>query len=313
MILNLDNHGSATACNLVELKNPNSLVWAHFDYSEEDSRECIQSNDMFSELVTDFLLSEQTRPRATAVSDGLIVSLRGVNLNKGADPKDMVSVRVFINDSQIITTARRNLKSVDDIQISLLQGEGPKNSSEFLADLSERLIQNMSETIDDLEDNLSDIEENIIETTNKETRKLVSLIRRKSIILRRHLAPQRDAIAHLYNEKIMWLGKEERLRIREVHDDLLRYVEALDGVRDRAVIIQEELISNLSEILNNRMYVMTLMTVLFLPLGLLTGLFGINVGGMPGAESKNGFYVFVLLLLLLLAGIHFFLKKKKWY
>jgi len=79
-------------------------------------------------------------------------------------------------------------------------------------------------------------------------------------------------------------------------DRLLRFVEDLDAVRDRAAVTQEELSARLAESMNRTMYVLSIVTAIFLPLGLLTGLLGVNVGGMPGEESEQAFaYVCVLM------------------
>ena len=67
--------------------------------------------------------------------------------------------------------------------------------------------------------------------------------------------------------------------MREVSDQLARYLEDLDEARDRAAVTQEELVNRLSEQMNNKMYILSIVAAIFLPLGFLTGLLGINVGG----------------------------------
>ena len=74
--------------------------------------------------------------------------------------------------------------------------------------------------------------------------------------------------------------------IREIAERTSRFVEDIDAAKDRAAITQEELNSRLSEQMNKAMYVLSIVAAIFLPLGLLTGLLGINVGGIPGAENK---------------------------
>ncbi|MEE4164807.1 MAG: CorA family divalent cation transporter, partial [Desulfocapsaceae bacterium] len=95
-------------------------------------------------------------------------------------------------------------------------------------------------------------------------------------------------------------------------DHLLRYIENLDSTREQATVIHEELVSNLSEQLNSRMYVLSVITTIFLPLGFLTGLFGINVGGIPGSGSKSAFTVFVLILAAIVLAVLVLFKKKRW-
>jgi zinc transporter len=74
----------------------------------------------------------------------------------------------------------------------------------------------------------------------------------------------------------------------------MRCVEDLDAVRDRAAVTQEQIESRLSDQLNRRMYILSIITAIFLPLAFLTGLLGVNLGGIPGANSELGFGIFAL-------------------
>jgi zinc transporter len=73
----------------------------------------------------------------------------------------------------------------------------------------------------------------------------------------------------------------------------MRYIEELDTIRDKVSLIQEELSNKLSEQMNKKMYVLSIISVIFLPLTFLTGLLGINVGGIPGAQNENAFLHFL--------------------
>jgi len=136
--------------------------------------------------------------------------------------------------------------------------------------------------------------------TVAELRPHLAKIRRQIVGQRRYIAPQRDVLMRLQNERQDWLDDKAKSRIRELMERTARFVEDLDFARDRAAIIQEELNNRLSEQMNKAMYVLSIVAVIFLPLTLLTGLLGINVGGIPGAENKWAF-LFVSLLLVVVA------------
>jgi zinc transporter len=81
---------------------------------------------------------------------------------------------------------------------------------------------------------------------------------------------------------------------------------------DRASITQEELNNKLSEQMNRAIYTLSIVAAIFLPLGLLTGLLGINVGGIPGAENRWAFILVVLILIDIAIGLLVWFKKIKW-
>ena len=288
------------------------LLWVHLNFEAPEAQRWIKEESQLEDVVGDALLAEESRPRVTAFDDGLLIALRGVNLNPGADPEDMVSLRIWAEKNRIITTRRRKLLSVADLCSAIENGKGPETSGEFLEEVADRLMVRMGGVVDELEDKVAELEEAVLTAESHELRPMLASIRRDAINLRRYMAPQREAIARLQSEKISWLAEEDRIRLRETYDRLTRYIEDLDAARERAAVTHEELVSRLSEQMNNRMYVLSIVAAIFLPLGFLTGLLGINVGGIPGSEYKAAFAIFCLLLVgLVIAEIVVF-KKKKW-
>jgi zinc transporter len=111
---------------------------------------------------------------------------------------------------------------------------------------------------------------------------------------------------------VEWLSDRERMRLREIADRTTRYVEDLDAIRDRAIVTQEELTNRLTEQMNKTMYILSIVAGIFLPLGLLTGLLGINLGGIPGADCPFAFTLFCVLLLAVASFQIWLFKRKKW-
>ncbi|AQQ09718.1 Zinc transport protein ZntB [Sedimentisphaera cyanobacteriorum] len=116
----------------------------------------------------------------------------------------------------------------------------------------------------------------------------------------------------LQTDRFSWLSDEDSRQLRETNDKLIRYNEDLDSIRDRAAVAQEQLSGKLSEQLNSRMYVLSLAAAIFLPLSFLTGLLGINVGGIPGAEDESAFWFFLLILAAAVIIQIIIFKNKKW-
>jgi len=170
----------------------------------------------------------------------------------------------------------------------------------------------MGGVISDVDDSVDALEDEVIAEQTYELRQKIANIRRAAISMRRYLAPQRDVMARLHNEKVDWLSEMDRMRLREIADRTTRYVEDLDAIRERATVTQEELNSRLSEQMNKTMYVLSIVAGIFLPLGLLTGLLGINVGGIPGTENHWAFTIFCILLLIVAVGQIWLFKLKKW-
>jgi zinc transporter len=247
------------------------------------------------------------------MGQSLLVILRGVNLNPGADPEDMVSVRMWIDAHRVITLRAQRLLAVQDVCESLEAGRGPHAPGEFLPMVAGRLIDRMGPVIEGLDDQIDAVEDQLLQEQNAAMRSSLSGLRRQAIALRRYLAPQRDVLARLSVEQLPWLGERDRARMREVTDRVTRYIEDLDAARERAAVTQEELANRLSEQMNSTMYLLSIVAALFLPLGFLTGLLGINVAGIPGTENQLAFAMVCALVAVIVALELWFFRRRKWF
>lgn len=295
-----------------EIKNE-GLAWAHFEVGHHGTRSWIQKNLSYLDpLVVDALLAEETRPRVSEFPEGLLVILRGVNLNENEDEEDMISIRIWIDEHRIISTRKRKLKAVETIISRLESGTGPKSSADFLVMLLTELVANMEDVIIDLNDITDHIEENLLENPDIHFRKQINDVRRKSILLRRYIAPQKEAISLLRLTEVPWIDQRHNRHIQEALDKITRYVEDLDSIRERGQIIKDELSNMLSDRMNKNLYVLSLVAALFLPLSFLTGLLGINVGGLPGVENDMAFWIVCALCAIVFALEYLIFRFMRW-
>ncbi len=311
----LDGRGGGEQLDWQGIKNwrlGDGVLWVHLNRKFEAAQHWVREQSGLDEVIAEALLAEETRPRCAPMGNGVMLFLRGVNLNPGAEPEDMVSVRLWVEPTRIVSVRLRRLLSVNDLRAEIDKGQGPCNAGEFVAELAGRLISRMADVVLEIDDKVDDIQDRILVAESRQLRSELSRLRREIIALRRYLAPQRDALARLAQFKADWLQEAHCNRLREEADRVTRYVEDLDAARERAAVTQEELASRLAEQMNARMYVLSIVAGLFLPLGFLTGLLGINVGGIPMAESPLGFVSVVVVLIGIIAAQILIFRWRKW-
>jgi zinc transporter len=308
-----DNKQLDSKVEQLEKLDTNKPYWLHFDYELETTQQWLNEKSGLNQVVIDALLHDETRPRASVFHDGILISLRGVNLAANSNPEDMVSIRLWLSKDKVISTRHRTLLSVREIASDFEVGEGPTTPTQFVTMLADRLIARMAATIEEIEDKVSEIEELILLSSNYSLRNELSVLRRQIISLRRYLSPQREAMQQLLSEKVTLFSNEEKIQLRETTDHLIRFIEDLDSIKDRASVSQEELSNRLAEQMNGRMYVLSIVAAIFLPLGFLTGMLGINVGGIPGADNEYAFGLFSLILVVIVSLQIWVFKKNKWF
>jgi zinc transporter len=288
------------------------LLWIHLDRTGGETRRWLVEESQIDPVIRRGLLQEDVRPHAVTQGENMLVVLRGVNLNPGAEPEDMVGVRIWFEENRIVSLRHRKLMAINDLREDLAAGTGPRGQGEFLCRLADRLIERMGPVVNELDDRVDGLEEQVLVAQSSKLRSELGELRREAIMLRRYIAPQREVIARLPLEPVGWLDQDHRSQLREIADRTLRYVEDLDAARERAAVTQDELTSRLSDQMNKTMYLLTVVAAILLPPSLLTGLLGINVGGMPGVESGWAFTMVVVLLVVLAVLEVILLRRLKW-
>lgn len=283
--------------------------WLHFDRTAPDVEDWLRNESGLSDQVIEILLQVETRPRLKVIGDDAMLVLRGVNLNPHADPEDMIAVRVSVEGNRVITSRHVKMMAIDALRRALNEGHGPRTIGDFVCDLADGLTERMGPIVSELTENADELEDSGAKMEVAELRRRLTELRHKLIPLRRYLRPQQDALQSVIASPLAWLSEVQKARLRDTHDRLTRYIEDLDAARDRADVVQDWLSTDLSDRTNRIMLLLSVVTTVFLPLGLISGILGMNVSGIPGADYPWAFAI-VLGGMMIIAVILLWLFKR---
>lgn len=295
----LDSEGGARSIRLAQLTPPApgsngfDFVWVQLQRDNHEAMAWLENESGLDGFILDALTADDTRPRCAVHGDGTILNLRGVNLHEGAEAEDMISLRLWVDKHRVIGVWRRPLHAVADLMASLDRGVAPVSPGDLVAKLALRLVDRMEPLVADLHEQMDGMEELLDHPEAPFERRILADLRRQTILLRRFIAPQRDALNTLAIEDLDWLTERDRSRIREAGDKTTRVTEELESVRERAAIVHDQLLDLRAEQMHRYTLLLSVVAAIFLPLTLLTGVLGINVGGIPGADSPWGFWIVV--------------------
>ncbi|GAB3439835.1 zinc transporter ZntB [Insolitispirillum peregrinum] len=327
----LDGHGGGTPLDWdgvsrwtppAEAHGAQTGQWVHLDRKQQDVRRWLKGKRSeggagVPPLAARALLAEATRPRCQVYGHGVLIVLRGVNLNPGSAPEDMISVRMWVEPGRVISVRQRRLRALNDLSQALTDGHGPHHIAGIVDALASSLAGRMETLLEEIENDLDGAEDSLdgpeVRIDERLARETVQKIRPMVIALRRHMLPQREALSHMLTLNHPALHGMDHEALRETVEQVVRYVESLESSRERALVLKDELSSRQNDRLNQRIYILTLATGVFLPLSFLTGLLGINVGGVPLADSSLGFIVVCALMMCLAAAELWLFRKMRWF
>ncbi|MFT6896399.1 MAG: zinc transporter [Paraglaciecola sp.] len=296
---------------LTQARQQDGFTWVHLQCDAIDARQTMASLNLTGSVI-ESLEALDTRPKTVQIDDGLLIYLRGINNNPDADPQDMVSLRIWFTQDGIVSARRqgRKLLSVQDVREQLEQGMRVENSGALVLELIKQVVVRIGEMVDILDEELVGFETADEITTR--ARQRLAVVRRQAAAIRRYLAPQRDALDALYRANTL-LSTEQVFFVREQTDRMTRYVEDLDLARERALVLQDELRNRIAQKQGMVLYVLSLVTAIFLPLSFLTGIFGMNVGGLPGVDNPQAFNQLAIGMLVLAVVMGALMIWKKWF
>ncbi len=268
------------------------LTWVHLHPGDSDHFLLSQVGKLPSKVM-EYFAQPAGQARLVAVADGLLMTLRGLEQPPGGLPAELPSIQVWLGRNRVVTSASPVPAAIREIYSDLMAGAGPKGPADFLGRLALLLLTRiLTREVDHLGRELNTIRLNLLR-------------------LHRHLSPQRTLLHELLLEYGRHrLGPEETLStLREASGWVDDRLERLKGQREHCGALQEALADLQSQRMNNALYLLSLYTALFLPMGVLTGLLGINLAGIPGEKSPWGFWIVCLLLVLFGAAGYWVFRK----
>jgi zinc transporter len=270
--------------------------WIQLDWNDAADLDWLRLESGLDAVTVASLIEEYTRARVFLTDDRQwVATLRALIPEPGDD--QLVSIRLIASASRIITITKSRLPVLQAIQrrFQRRQGRG-RSSTRFLILLCELVEGQFTDYLVELEERADALEETL-EESNRLRGSQLRAMRLAVSRLRRHLLPQRDAVQQLGRlavEAPLDNGRAHKRRHagrwREIQNAFARSVEIHHELEQRLQIIQDSVRTQAEQQINRTMYLLTLATTFFMPLTFVTSLLGMNVAGIPGADSRYAFF-----------------------
>jgi zinc transporter len=293
-------------------QNEGEVLWVHLCRNKEGVFDWLTANLAIPKPTAELLTSDANRPRAFRETDTLVATLRGINFNPGAEPEDMISMQLWSDGNRVVTLRRLPMQTPRDVLAEIDEGFGPPDAGALVTALIEHMITRMNRSIVDMNDHIDDLEDDDLDEKAEQVLGKISTIRRNCLALKRHMSPQHEALEWIARDAPAWFEEHDRREIAETIDRLRRYLDDLDISKESAMVLMDDIRGRAIARNEQTTYVLTIFAGLFLPLGFVTGLLGINVGGMPGINSDLAFWVVVLMCAGVFAGLLLLFRFWKW-
>ncbi len=273
----------ATACGAT-----GDLVWVHLTTTNEEAQAWLSGTAQLPGYIVDALITTESRPRCDALDKGAFLNLRGRSDEAMTTSDPLASIRIWAEAGRVVSVTRRALTAMNDVVTAIERGQ-IKDPGDLIAEFASAITEQLDPEVAELGDLLDDCEEGLTADRVFELRRGVTRVRVAAIGYRRFLQPQRAALEKLAALPCDWLHDDDRVHLNAAADRAARMAEELEAIRERSALMHEALTDLRAEQIDSRALLISIVALIFLPLTFLTGLYGMNVKGLPYAEEPWAF------------------------
>ncbi len=293
--------------NIDALLKQQHPYWIHFEKPSKNLQQQLIKRLNIPKAIHTILLADESRPRCVKFDDDYVLIIQGIQPSVMTSDEDIPSLRFWITPQGLLSLSTGKVQAIDDLQLNIKNLLDPTpllcltTLLEYVIGYTEDSSYQIDEELNKIEADFKYMDETTINIMN---------VRQNIIFLRRYILPQRDALIVLAN-KLENIPIGMKNTFKELSDSMLRQVETIEMLRERAMVIQDNVTNQIGDISNRRMYLLTIVMLIFTPAFFIMGLFSMYMP-VPGMNSKFTWWGITTFIIVLSVGLFVLFKKKKW-
>jgi len=273
-----------------------AYLWLHFNLTHTQAERWLIRHaalpDTFYETLRDGLHST----RIERADDALVAVINDLHFEFGFEPSDISTLWINVGPRLVVTARTKPLRSVDALRTAVKAGDAPRSSTELLEHLLRTQAEVLTYIVRDVTTRIDEIEDKQLAGRLDHKRVRLGAQRRLLVRLQRLLAPEPAALFRLLQRPPRWMTGNDADELRSATEEFALVLHDMQALQERIKLLQEEIAANVNEDNNRSLFVLTVVTVLALPINIMADLFGMNVGGIPLAEHRHGFWIVVAII-----------------
>ena len=294
---------------------PENLYWWDLSSPTTEESECLSGYFKFHPLAIEDCLADIQYPKVDFYESYLYLLIHGVDVDRtlaeGFAPKEM---DIFLGATYLVTFHKKQTRSVSEI---LRRCKDNTPIFEFgldfvLYSILDILVSNYMPVLEEIEDDIDETEQRLFEDPDKGDLRTILQQKRTLLKLKKTIFPQREVLNHLARNEYQFISRKSQFYFRDVYDMLYRMAEMTESFRDITTAMVETYLSTVSNRLNEVMKALTLITTIFMPLTVITGIYGMNFKHMPELNWRYGYFIVLGAMIILGGGLFTYFRRRHW-
>jgi magnesium transporter len=291
------------------------VIWVDLASPTQDEARVLTDVFRFHELAVEDAVAELHSPKVEAYPGFLYLVLHGIDFEASKHAFATHEVDFFLGLNYLVTVHDSTSRSIERWRAVCPRNHHvmAEGAAAVLHRIVDVMVDNYGPEIEKIEARLEELENEVFHRPRRHFAKDILEVKRDIAALRRATTPQRDVVGRLGRREFALINDAVAYRFRDVYDHLVRYVDEALAMQDRVTGLLDAHLSAVSNRLNEVMKVLTIISVIFMPLTVLTGLYGMNVAlpHLPGGDRAQFWWIMAFIAIIVAAMLALF-RRWRW-
>ncbi|UNK17423.1 magnesium/cobalt transporter CorA [Paenibacillus sp. N3/727] len=283
-----------------------------FYWIDADVEDLAELQPMFSLhdlAVEDSQSEEEQRPKIEIYENHYFIVVNSIRFDD--EEIFLRALNIFLGRHFIITVTKQKIHELRAVKPLLWEDEA-NSPDRFLYILIDLVTDNYFTVGDRIEARIDQLEEDILMHTKKSHLNEIIGLRSEILWLKKVLGPQKEVINTLNKKDLRLIDDQLQKYFSDIYENAVKISETFETYRDLMSNLREAYQSSIANRANEIMRVFTAMTTIFMPLTVITGIYGMNFDNMPELHWKYSYFAVLGLMIFLGSGMYYLFRKKEW-
>ena len=268
-------------------------------------------------LVMEDILNSLQKPKFEYYNDSqLFITFKMIEYNPYTREIEVEHLSFILGKNYLISFQEERSRDIFEaisVRLKTSAGKTRKNGADYLLyALMDLVVDNYFVVLEQISENIERLEDEIIKTTKQKSMTEIYGIKRELMLMRKVIFPLREMLSNLIREEAPLITPNTSLYLRDVHDHVSQVIETVDSYRELVASLMDLYLSQAGNRMNNVMKVLTVISVIFMPLTFIAGIYGMNFDNIPELHWQNGYYYVWGFMITLVVGMLIYFKRKDW-
>ncbi len=293
----LDSNQARDWLSLTDVDRGAGFLWLHFNLAHTGSLKWMHAHGNLPDEFFDTLHEDSHSTRIELVESSLLAVINDFHYDFSLEASEIATLWLSVHPRLVISARAKPLRSIDALREAVKHGQIIRSPIELLVRLLHQQESVLVDILRSVTQRVDQGEDRLLLGKLGVTRAELGGLRRLLVRLQRFLAPEPASLFRMLQLPPAWIDDVDRQELRQSTEEFTVVLRDMNALQERIKLLQEELAAHVNEQNNRSLYVLTIVTVLALPINITAGLMGMNVGGIPLAESAHGFWLVAGLIL----------------